>query len=167
MATLEQLLLPGEAEFLASSFPQYLKFLGTNFPVAVLAFDAGATETAFWKVSAKAYGSGNWTIDYYWYADNASSGDVLWAAQLAAITPNSDSQDIETKAFATQQTVLDTHLGTVGHRLHQCSITLSNLDGVAVGDQCWLKISRLGGDGTDTMANDALLERVVVTFSDT
>jgi hypothetical protein len=142
-------------------------FAGTNFPIRALAFDAATEEAVFWQFRAASYGSGNLTLKLLWYADSASSGDVIWGAQLAAITPNTDSQDPETDALATANTVTDTHLGTVGQRFHECSITISNLDSVAAGDFVALQIYRDANAGGDTMANDALLVGVELTYSDT
>lgn len=167
MATVFQSVIPEEAQFLASAFPQYVKANGTNFPVSGLAFDAGTEERAFWKLKARNYGSGNITLKLSWYADTATSGVVRWAARLAAITPNTDSQDVETKAFATQQAVDDTHLGTTGQRLHEIDLTISNLDSVANGDDVWLEISRLGAHANDTMTGDSILTLVELSYSDT
>jgi len=167
VATVTQLLSPAEASFLASLFPQYVRALGTSFPVDGLAYDAATDEAAYWAFSAVLYGSGNLTVTIEWYADSSSSGDVVWGAAIAAITPNTDTQDIETKALATENTVTDSHLGTVGQRLHSCSITVSNLDSIAVGDAVWMRVRRLGADGSDTMAGDAVLTRVSLSYSDT
>ncbi|MCZ2076465.1 MAG: hypothetical protein LC130_15875, partial [Bryobacterales bacterium] len=103
----KHILAPEEAQFLASAFPQYVKNNGTNFPVSGLAFDAAADEAAFWKFRAVDYTSGNLTLDLFWYADTATSGNIVWDAQIAAITPETDTQDVETKAFAAISSVTD------------------------------------------------------------
>jgi hypothetical protein len=167
MATVSQLLLPEEAQFLGSSFAQFNKVNGTNLPVASLAYDATATEYAFWKWVAFNYGSGNITVDLVWYADTASTGVVRWEVAMAAITPDADTQDVETDTLATAQTVDDTHLGTVGQRLHRASVAIAGLDSVAAGDECWLRVGRIGGNAADTMAGDALLTSVRLSYSDT
>src|SRR5262245_21571555 len=100
MGTVKHVQLPEESQFLASAFPAYVKTNGTNFPVSGLAFDAGADEAACWKFIAQNYGAGNLTLNIFWYADTATSGDVVWGAQIAAITPNSDTQDVETDGLA-------------------------------------------------------------------
>ena len=142
---------------------------GTNFPVPVLAFDATTQESAFFDLIATDYGSGDVTVDIDWYAANATTGDVIFGVQLAAITPNSDSQDIETKAFATAATVTDSHLGTTGKRLHRCTVTLTGaaLDSIASGDRLALKLYRDAADVGDTLANDALVTNIVINYSDT
>lgn len=166
MATVYQCLDPGVANFLSSSFPALVKN-GTNFPVVGLAYDAAADEAAFWHFYANNYGSGNITVKIEWYADTATSGNVIWGAQIAAITPNTDTQDVETKSLATANTVTDSHLGTTGQRLHDCDITVSNLDSVAVGDGVWLRVYRDADAAGDTMTGDAILTMVTVSYSDT
>lgn len=148
-------------------FPQSVRFAGTNFPVEGLAFDAAADEACCAKFKVKTYGSGNLTAILTWYADSASSGVVRWGAALAAITPETDTQDVETKAFATENTVDDTHLGTTGQRLHNASIAISNLDSIASDDTVFLRIRRVGSNGADTMTGDAILVAVELTYSDT
>lgn len=147
--------------------PQFKAVAGTNFPVASLAFDASTAEAAYIAFRASSYGSGNLTLSLRWYADTASSGDVIWGAAIAAITPDTDTQDIETKAFATANTVTDSHLGTTGQRLHTCSITISNLDSLAADDWVALKLYRDAAAGGDTMTGDALFVMAELSYSDT
>lgn len=161
----KHVLAPEEAQFLASAFPQYVKNNGTNFPVSGLAFDAATDEAAFWKFLAVDYTSGNLTLDLFWYADTATSGNIIWDAQIAAITPDTDTQDVETKAFAAISSVTDSHLGTTGQRLHKATITLSNLDSLAADDIVWLRINRDANNAGDTMAGDAILTLVQLSYS--
>lgn len=165
MATVYQQLDPGSAQFLATAFPALVKS-GTNFPVMGLAFDAATEEAAFWLVRAVNYGSGNVTIDVDWYADTATSGDVVWAVQLAAVTPDADTQDVETKAFATANTATDAHLGTVGQRLHRAVVTVSNLDALAAQDDVWVRVARAAANAADTLAGDAILTLAAASYSD-
>jgi len=167
VGTVYQQLTPEAAAFPAATFPQYNKVAGTNFPVTGLAYDAAADEAAHWKFEAISYGSGNLTLDVEWYADSASTGDVVWGAAIAAITPDTDTQDVETKAFATENTVTDSHLGTTGQRLHRATITISNLDSLAARDDVWIRIRRVGSSGSDTMTGDAILALAVLSYSDT
>lgn len=167
MATNKQVLLPEEAQFLGSAFPAFDKVNGTNFPVSRLLYDAAVDEGAFWFLEATNYGAGNITVDLIWYATNATTGVVRWGVSIAAITPDSDSQDVETKALATEQTVDDTHLGTTSKRLHKATITVSNLDSVAAGDWVVIRVRRIGSNGADTMANDVALAQVRLAYSDT
>ncbi|MEU0469932.1 hypothetical protein ABZ215_38545 [Amycolatopsis sp. NPDC006131] len=166
MATVYQTLEPAGAQFLASAFPALVKN-GTNFPVVGLAFDAATQENAYWAVRAVNYGTGNLAVDIDWYADSATSGVVRWGVQIAAITPDTDTQDVETKTLATAQTVDDTHLGTTGQRLHRCTVTVSNLDSLAAGDDVWIKVYRDAGNAADTLTGDSILVAATVSYSDT
>lgn len=167
MATVKHVFRPEGAQFLASAFPQYLKTNGTNFPVSGLAFNDATDENAYWKFLSNNYGSGNLTLNLFWYADTASTNSVIWDAAIAAITPETDSQDVETKAFATINSVTDTHLGTTGQRVHKATITISNLDSLAADDVVWLRISRDANNASDNMAGDAILLLAELTYSDT
>ena len=146
-------------------YPQIVKANGTSIPVSGYAFDASLVEAVFFRFRASDYTSGNVTIDLDWYASTATSGNVVWGAQMAAITPDADTQDVETDALPTVTTVTDTHLGTVGHRVHRCTITLTTtaLDSIATGDHVVVRISREGSNGSDTMTGDAVLLYVSIS----
>lgn len=170
MGTVKHLFFPEEALFLGSAFPQYVKANGSSIPVSGLAFDATTDEAAFWRFLAENYGSGNLTLNIFWYAANASSGTVAWEAQIAALTPDSDTQDIETDGLATVQRSSDTHLGTTGKRLHKHTVTISNLDSLAADDYVMLRVARDADDtggGGDSMSNDAIIVLLELTYSDT
>jgi hypothetical protein len=166
MATVYQQLDPGSAQFLSTAFPALVKN-GSNFPVLGLAYDAAADEAAFWLIRAANYGSGNVTVDIDWYADTATADDVVWSVQLAAITPNTDSTDVETKALATANTATHTHLGTTGQRLHRATVTVTNLDALAADDDVWVRVARDADNAADTMTGDAVLTLATVSYSDT
>ncbi|MEV0149102.1 MULTISPECIES: hypothetical protein [unclassified Nonomuraea] len=168
MGTVSRELHPDEAKYGSAAFPQFTKNNGTNGPVSWLAYDAAATETAYWEVTAFSYGSGNITVDLIWGAATATSGVVRWEVAIAAITPEADSQDPETKAYATAVAVDDTHLGTTAKRLHRATVSLSgaSLDSIAALDEVWVRIARLGAHANDTLAGDAWLKKAVLSYSD-
>jgi len=167
MATVHQVLAPEDAVFGSAAAPAYRKVNGTNYPVSGLYFDAGTDESAYWKIRAVRYGSGSLALDLDWYADTATSGNVIWAAQIAAITPDSDSQDVETDALAAAATVTDSHLGSTGQRLHRATITISNLDSLAADDWVMVRIYRDADATGDTMTGDAVLTLATLSYSDT
>ena len=168
MATIKQHLEARDGEYRSSTaFPALVKAEGTNAPVSGLAFDASTEEAIFFRTRAVNYGTGNWTVIVGWYADSASSGGVTWGVSIAAITPNTDSQDIETKAFATETTFSDTHLGTTGQRAHDAVGTISNLDSVAADDVVVIKLARKPADAGDTMSGDAIVTMIDLSYSDT
>ncbi len=167
MATVRMFLAPEDALYLATAFPQYTKINGTNMPVSGLAYAATVTEAGHWQFPILGYGSGNITSTVYWYADTASTGAVVWETQIRAVTPNADTQDMETDAYATSTTVTSTHLGTTGQRLHTAALTISALDSVANLDLVTVRLARLPGNAADTMAGDAIVVGTVLSYSDT
>lgn len=165
MATVGLELDAASAHSLSTAFPGLVKN-GTNFPVMGLAYDAASDEAAHWTFIADKYGSGNLTINVFWYAATATSGNIVWEAQIAAITADTDTTNIETDTLATLNTVTDSHLGTQGKRLHKAVITLGNLDSIAAGDWVTLRVARDANNASDTMTGDAILTKVQVTYSD-
>lgn len=148
------------------TMPQY-KQAGTNITVPSYSFDAAGTEGIQFVIPyLVSYSSGNITVLLRWYGDSATSGDVVWGAAIAAITPETDSTDVEADSWATENTVTDSHLGTTAQRLMTASITVSNLDSVAAGDVVFLRIQRLGGNGSDTMSGDAQLAGLAIQYDD-
>lgn len=167
MATVRHSFLPSDAYFQSSNPAAPVLFQGTNFPVAGLAFDATTQETVFFRFPAISYGSGNITVTVDWYADTATANGITFGASLACITQNTDSQDIETKSFGTENTASDTHLGTTGQRLHSFDIVVSNLDSITLLDDVTLRLRRIPSDAGDTMTGDVIVTRVLVSYSDT
>jgi hypothetical protein len=169
VSTVKQLLLPEESIGAATVFAPVDVIQGTSFPVPRLLFDAATDEARHWKTTALNYGSGSWTFDIIWYATNATTGTVRWEIAMAAVTPEGDSQDVETKAYATASTVDDAHLGTTSKRLHKATITISGggLDSVAADDDVRIRLRRIGSNGADTLANDAAVTEVRISYSDT
>lgn len=167
MATVYQQFDPVSGIFRTTAFPQIVLANGTNIPVRGLAFDASTDEAVFFPFRAVSYGSGNLTVAVDWYADTASSGNVVFTAAIAAITPDTDTQDIETDSLATANTVTDSHLGTTAQRLHRALITVSNLDSLAADDYVVLQLTRDADNASDTMTGDAIVVAVCVSYSDT
>lgn len=168
MATVKHRFGPRDAVYPASNYAQFRAVAGTNFPVESLGFDATTEESVFFMFPAVGYGSGNLTVNVRWYSETAqTTGGVTFGGSLAAITPNTDTQDIETKAFATEVTASDTHLGTTGQRLHEMSIVVTNLDSIGAEDWCVLKLARKVADAGDTMTGDCNVVEVGIDYSDT
>jgi hypothetical protein len=167
MATVYIELNPDEAEPYSTNFPQRVHINGTNFPVAGLAFDATTDEACCFKFIPRSFSSAL-TLELCWYADTASSGNVVWESQISAITPNTDSQDVETDALATLNYVQDTHLQTTNQRMHRCSISITNTDSMASNDLVHLRVARDANStsATDDMAGDAILTWATITYDD-
>lgn len=167
MATVSMPLDPTSGMFRSSAFPQVVQANGSNYPIRGLAFDASTEESVFFRFPIARYGSGNVSVEFRWYADTASSGNVVWGAQLAAVTPDADTQDVETDGLATAATATDSHLGTTGQRLHAVTVTITSLDSLANSDDVTLRLYRAAADGSDTMTGDAIVVAFLVSWSDT
>lgn len=166
MGTVKQTVLPRDADYPASNSPQFASVQGTNFPVDYLAFDASTEEACYFRLPAPNYGSGNITVRVHWNSAAQTSGDVKFGASVAAITPDTDSQDVETKAFAAESTTTDSHLGTTAKRIMAFTIAVSNLDSIAAGDDIWVKLARKAADAADTLTGDCRVLQVDVEYSD-
>lgn len=170
MATVYQAFEASSAELRSTGAPQLVRANGTTIPVAGYAFDPTTEEAFFFDFPAIAYGSGSVSVDILWYARSATSGAVVWNVSMAAITPDTDSQDAETDGLATVVAITDTHLGTTAQRVHRATGTLSgaSLDSLAAGDEVRLRVARQAGNASDTMnTSDVIITRVIVSYSDT
>jgi len=169
MATVTQQLHPTSWASPTSNFSYLVFNPGSTGPIPALRFDPDTDWAAFNSFRAVSYGSGNLTVDIDWYANTASASNVVWGIQIACVTPNTDTDDMETKSFATANTVQDTHLGTTGKRLHRASVTVSNTDSIAADDFVMIRLYRdaNGTAATDDMSGYADVVMVTVSYSDT
>jgi hypothetical protein len=148
-----------------SNFPAFREIVGTNFTFTALSFSDTIEQTCYFIFSATNFGSGSVGVKFKWYAETAVSGNIVWGSSLACITPNTDNLDILSKSFAAEQTITDSHLASTGRRLHEITLPLTNLDGLASGDLCVVRIRRKAADINDTMSGNALLIGVDVEYS--
>jgi hypothetical protein len=167
--TLHQYLAPEDAVAGANAFPQYIRNHGTHFTVSGLTYDASAPEVAFWKFAPFGYGSGAISCDIVWYADTSTTATdgVTWQVAMAAITPGVDLTNVEQKAFATAQQASTDLGGTNPQKLMKTTVTISNVDSVAAGDEVWIRVTRLTTDANDDLAGDAIVTSVRLSYSDT
>lgn len=137
---------------------------GTNFPVTVASFAANSVNVAYYRLGAELYGTGNWTVEIHWYSISGStSGNVTWSVQIAAITPNVDTGSVEAKAFATATTA--TLAANANAKAdYATSMSISNLDSVASGDDVWLRVTR--SDNASSMTGNAGMLRMIVSYPD-
>jgi hypothetical protein len=96
---------------------------------------------------------------------SATSGVVLLDARIAATTP-ADAVDHGTKAFGAANTNSGTVPGTLGNTA-EISITLTNADSMAAGDNAKLYLARDGASGTDTATGDLRFIRARLEFTTT
>ena len=143
--------LPHSAEFPSSNFPQITQI--NQRPV--LAFDAATDETAYWTDIAPQGLTGTITLLIYYVMASATSGNVIFQAQLEAIT-DGDATDLDaTTSFDSVNNSATTAVpGTAGY-IDVISITMTNADSLAAGDYYRLSINRDANNASDTASGDA------------
>jgi len=166
MAIVTAQLLPENASMVGTVYPDYTISQGTNFPVSSLHYTNGVNQQAIWKGRAVNYGSGNLTLDIIWYSQTILTGNVVFLAQVAAVTPETDTQDVETKVMGTSSSVTDAHLGTTAKRLHRATITLTDTNSLAADDIIFILLQRNGTNGSDTIAENISVTNITISYSD-
>lgn len=132
-----------------------------NHPV--LCFDAGTDESIYCEgLLPDNYAGGGITVDLYWLAASATSGACRWSVAVEALA----SLDQDSDSFATANTAGTTCSGTSGiYVVTSIAFTSgAQMDSLAAGAPFRLVVMRDadGTSGTDDMAGDAQLIRVVV-----
>jgi hypothetical protein len=130
-----------------------------------LAFDQSTVEAVYSKaitMSTSYTGAGTLKCDIYYSAPGATSGKVDFEVSVEAIT-NGDALDLgAASSFDSVNAGNQTVPGTAGN-LSVLTITLTNKDGVAVGDLFRIKLERDADDATDDTADgDARVWLVVI-----
>lgn len=151
----------------SNAAPQYRRIPGTDTSphkvLIVLDFDPSTQESCFFIFTMPQNYASAPVLRVQWMA-NATSGNVIWGAQLGAITPADADTPIE-HAGAAATTATTNVNATEANRLTQSTITFANLDSVAAGD---LVVIRLYRDAaTDTCSVDAALVDVSFDFTTT
>lgn len=168
MGTITQTFKPESAGYRNVKVPELERFVGSDFNVFYgMMFDPGDVEECLWSTIAVKYGSGDLTFDIYWFADTATSGDVKWEIEVGEIEANVDTTAVDAVTLAAAQTVVDSHLGTIGRRLHKATIAYTAPSGMAVDASMYVRFRRLGTDPSDTMSGNAGLAVLVLNYSDT
>lgn len=157
MANTRCVFYPEAARFPSTNFPQPLSVNGRP----VLAFDASTAESCNWPFKAPQGMDGGWQAVITYFMASATSGKVDFTGAIEAVTPG-DAVDLDTTdSFDTANTITaPTVPGTAGY-LGSFTMTLSNLDSMAAGDECRFKLTRDAADGTnDTATGDCYIVSV-------
>lgn len=147
--------------------PQRQTYKGTNANPAVFGqrinFDASTQEFIWYKlIWPDDYVSGG-TVKIKWGA-NATSGNCIWSAKLGAITAGDADTFLEHVPAAASSVTTGANT-TEARRVIESSITLANLDSVAVGDLVYLCIFRDASNASDTLAVDAEYLGAVLSYT--
>lgn len=137
--------------------------LDTRNSVPVLDFDAGTDESAvFGGVLPNNYAGGGLTVTLVWMATSATTGDVVWNADIER--HQDDAFDIDSDGFAGANSATGTTASASGEQQYT-DITFTDgadMDSLGAGESFRLKITRDADNGSDNMAGDAELLRVIV-----
>ncbi len=126
---------------------------------SVLDFDASTTEYAIFNYIIPSYidTSVNFTVELYWTATSATTGDVAWDLESDLYATGS----IDTQTWASAGSSTDTTSGTNG-QINKSTISSIDLSSASAGDVISLRVSRDTGDAGDTMTGDAELLFMVI-----
>jgi hypothetical protein len=124
----------------------------------LLKFDAGTDQSAVWtRFLARHYGGGGLTLTICWSGATATSGNVVWNAQIERI--DDEGLDIDADSFASAQAVTAAAPATTG-MMQYSAITFTSgaqMDSLAAGELFRLKLTRDADNGSDTMTGFAEL----------
>ncbi len=149
----------------ATNGPMPVKRDGTNFPVTGYAFDATTQEQVALEGRLVGYTGGTITVDFEGYADTATTNSFVMGCAIACAT-RGDAVNMETKSLATSQSSAGVSASGTSHGPVGGSISISsNLDSAAADDRFVLKFFRDVANGSDTMAGDAIITQVYVSWS--
>lgn len=124
-----------------------------------LAFDASTIEDAMWTTNLSPYNGRSLKADIYYSMLSATSGDVIWEAQIACVSPG-DGESIQWPGFAQSAAVTSTVPGTERY-MKTATITLND-DACVPGDSFSIRIMRNAASGSDTASGDAEVRGVKV-----
>lgn len=154
----------GSASNLAPQLARVKSSAGAPTPYFFqLNFDAGQLEQVMWQFIMPPNYVSTPLVKVQYKMLSATSGNVVWNARIAAVTPG-DATDVDAKAFAASNTTTDAVPGTAGH-MKEASITMTNADSLAAGDFVIVYLARDGASGSDTAAGDAEVVAVSLYYT--
>ena len=135
----------------------------TRNSVPVLDYDDSTDESGvFGGVLPANYSGGGLTVTIVWMATSATTGDVVWNADIER--HQDDAFDIDADGFAGANAATGTTASASGEQQYT-DITFTDgadMDSLAAGESFRLKITRDANAAGDTMTGDAELLRVIV-----
>lgn len=128
----------------------------------VLDFDDATDESAVFSAFLKGYNGGGLTVKIIWAATSATTGNVVWNAEIERI--QDDVTDIDSDSFAAANAVTATTASASGETSYD-SITFTDgadMDSLADGEAFRIRITRDANNVSDTMTGDAELWGVCI-----
>jgi hypothetical protein len=124
-------------------------------------FDASTDEHLVWNGQLPVDWASGATVNL-WYTTSATSGDVIWKAGMAALTASTDDMDAAV-FIAGDLATANTAPATAG-QFKKVTIALTST-GLAAGDLVALFVGRDADNGSDTLAADAALVAVELSYT--
>ena len=151
-------LIPDDAVLPAANPAALASVDGVNFSYECLDFDQATEESAYWEwYLSPDYLSENIVVDIYWIATPAA-GDVKFGFSVLG----REKGETWDSALGTERTVVQP-TGGAGV-LNKARITTFS-PGWAAGDVLLFKLARKAADAADTLADDARMVKVVVSYT--
>lgn len=125
-------------------------------------YDADAVECLDFPFMVPTWYNTNQTVSVRinWTTASATSGNVVWASQIMAVTPG-DALDADTDSFDTAVSATTAVNATAG-RYIASTFTMTSKDSMAANDNAALRICRTATSGSDTATGDAELRYVII-----
>lgn len=142
---------------IGSAVPVWAAFTTRNGRTC-LAFDPTTLEAVdFETVVPATYNGGTLTVSIDFAGGTATSGNVIWAAQVERV--NDGALDTDSTSFASAQSSSGTACSATSGILTTATITFtqSQADGALPGDLIVLRVYRDTANASDTMTGDAQL----------
>lgn len=125
------------------------------------AFDSATDEGLMWnEVLERGFGVSP-VLRVYYYMASAVAGNVVWAAQIAAL---SDQDAILAKGFDTANSVVDAVPDTAG-KITYADIPLTNIDSMVAGDFVTIILTRDANHASDNASGDAKMIYAELLYS--
>jgi hypothetical protein len=126
------------------------------------AFIDGSTTHLNWAIAMPSdYNGGTVTAVFYWTTPSGLTDSVVWGMSGRAFN-NSEVLDA---AFGTVQTVTDANNGVEGVNISAATSAITLAGTPTAGSYVQFKAERQGGAGGDTLAADAELLQVRITYT--
>lgn len=131
-------------------------------------FDPATEEFLYWSLMLlhEAAAAPLFTLRALWGSITAiTATNVVWGGRITAISGGDADTPIE-HAQAAQQTVTDANDTVEAGRANPCSIAFTNVqaDGATADDLVIVAFSRVAANGSDTLAEDARLYGLELTY---
>jgi len=127
--------------------------------IAVLSYSATATNRAIFvgKMPEAAITSSGLKVYLHWRSGGATSGNAVWNVEFE----DSTGHDLDADGWDTATASTAAASATDG-TMAVTEVTCTTIDSIVAGDAFRLRVSRLGADGSDTLAVNSQLVLVEV-----